>query len=114
MSYICLDCGEIFDEPHTYSENVGEFWGTPAYEDFTECPSCGGGFIEMTSEMEDVYEIAYNAGKKFVEGKASGRIKLIKEYVDYKDMTSEQLMKLIEEAIDAKDFTKVVWKYRNK
>ncbi len=49
MKYYCTSCGEIFDEPETYSECIGEFWGAPAYQDFAECPYCGGEFEETES-----------------------------------------------------------------
>ena len=38
--YICEDCGKVFDEPKTYEECMGEFWGAPAYETFAICPFC--------------------------------------------------------------------------
>lgn len=38
--YKCNDCGAEFDEPESYSECVGEFWGMPAYEEFGQCPMC--------------------------------------------------------------------------
>lgn len=44
----CYDCGEIFseDEADTKSENVGEFWGAPAYMDYNACPRCGSTEID--------------------------------------------------------------------
>lgn len=39
-TYKCNDCGAEFDEPETYSEYMGEFWGFPAYEEFGRCPVC--------------------------------------------------------------------------
>lgn len=47
MSYKCLDCGEVFDEPKKWKEYRGEFWGTPAYEEMVGCPHCEGDFGEM-------------------------------------------------------------------
>ena len=49
MSYYCTQCGRVFDEPEFYEECVGEFWGAPAYQSFSECPYCGGGFEEAES-----------------------------------------------------------------
>lgn len=46
--YKCNDCGAMFDEPATYRECVGEFWGTPAFEEFGSCPVC---------ESEDYEEV---------------------------------------------------------
>lgn len=50
MAYKCKECGYVFgeDETKTYSENVGDFWGVPAYEDYSVCPMCGGDFEEST------------------------------------------------------------------
>ena len=41
VMYKCFDCLETFDEPLEYSEHIGEFWGSPAYETFCACPYCG-------------------------------------------------------------------------
>lgn len=49
----CNDCGRKFDEPATYSECVGEFWGTPAYENWAICPYCKSDEIEEYDEKED-------------------------------------------------------------
>lgn len=44
----CNDCKEMFDTPEIRSENMGEFWGTPAYEQYGVCPICGSDdFDEM-------------------------------------------------------------------
>lgn len=42
--YKCNECGHIFEdgEFYTKSEYMGECWGTPAYDTFLYCPSCGG------------------------------------------------------------------------
>ena len=48
--YKCYDCGEEFDEPATRRELVGEFWGTPAYDNFDCCPRC------RSDEIEEVFE----------------------------------------------------------
>lgn len=42
--YICLKCGEVFDEPDIEKEYpVPEF---PEYEEWTVCPWCGGDYEE--------------------------------------------------------------------
>ena len=38
--YKCNECGEEFDEPVSYPECVGEYWGAPAYQSFYMCPCC--------------------------------------------------------------------------
>ena len=42
--YKCNDCGHIFEDGEfiVKSEYVGECWGTPAYDERSYCPSCGG------------------------------------------------------------------------
>ena len=43
--YVCLECGEIFDEPDTWSEYhpYGEGY---AEELWSGCPSCNGAYVE--------------------------------------------------------------------
>ena len=38
--YICLDCGETFEEPKRYTETHG--LDSPPYEEWNVCPYCGG------------------------------------------------------------------------
>ena len=42
--YKCNDCGHIFEDGEfvVKSEYMGECWGTPSYDTFHYCPSCGG------------------------------------------------------------------------
>lgn len=48
MSYICLDCGNIFEdgEQVTRTERIGEYWGTPCSQSVCGCPVCGGEYEE--------------------------------------------------------------------
>jgi DNA-directed RNA polymerase subunit RPC12/RpoP len=46
MAYKCLDCGKVFEDYAKWEENVGEFWGTAAYETVYGCPHCKGEFEE--------------------------------------------------------------------
>ena len=50
MSYICLDCGNIFEEGKqiTFQENMGEHFGEKVYKKITGCPICGGEYEEST------------------------------------------------------------------
>ena len=41
---ICLDCGCVFDEPKHWIETHG--LGSPPYEEWDGCPSCGGAYAE--------------------------------------------------------------------
>ena len=47
----CYDCGEVFreEDADTVSENVGEFWGAPAYMNYNACPRC------RSTDLEEVY-----------------------------------------------------------
>lgn len=40
--YICLECGELFEEPKHYVETHN--LDTPPYEEWTGCPRCGGAY----------------------------------------------------------------------
>ena len=50
--FICLDCGEIFEEPRKVRESRGEFWGAPCYEEWWGCPHCSGAYEEYSEEYE--------------------------------------------------------------
>lgn len=52
----CDKCGRTFDEEDTITkrENMGEFWGAPAYESIACCPFCGCDSLdEVEEEKED-------------------------------------------------------------
>lgn len=51
MKYICKDCESTFDESEIayQREYMGEFWGTPAYEELAVCPYCSSDEIEEIS-----------------------------------------------------------------
>lgn len=51
-NYKCNDCEREFDEPESYEEYMGEFWGSPAYETFYYCPFCGSDDYEEVSDEE--------------------------------------------------------------
>lgn len=53
--YKCCECGLVFneDEADTRHDLVGEFWGAPAYMDFTICPKCGSDELEEYIEGEE-------------------------------------------------------------
>lgn len=56
--YRCTHCKHLFEEPEvrSYTECVGEFWGTPAYDTFTDehCPDCG------SDDFEEVHSTCWN------------------------------------------------------
>jgi hypothetical protein len=51
MTYICLDCGHIFEEGEEarWSESRGEFWGVASYENMSGCPKCKGNYAKASS-----------------------------------------------------------------
>lgn len=52
MEYICEECGERFEEPHTYEERHGFTHGP--FERWSVCPYCGDpGYRELTYDEED-------------------------------------------------------------
>ena len=42
--YLCVNCGELFEEPVQYVETHG--FSSPPYETFYGCPSCCEPFVE--------------------------------------------------------------------
>ena len=46
--YICTQCNHIFEEGEEkiIRENHGEYFGFPAYEEYSICPVCGGQYDE--------------------------------------------------------------------
>ena len=58
LKYKCGNCGLVFneDEAGTRHENIGEFWGSPAYKDFVICPECRSDEIGEFEEGEDEEE----------------------------------------------------------
>ena len=48
--YKCLECGNLFEEGEeaTWSENRGEFWGSPCSESVSGCPICKGEYEKTT------------------------------------------------------------------
>ena len=51
--YKCAECGFIFEEPSTWTEDRGEWFGFPARETMSGCPKCHGGYDEIIEEDED-------------------------------------------------------------
>ena len=48
--YKCLECGNLFEEGEQkrMRECVGEYWGSPAYQEYAVCPCCGGSYEEIS------------------------------------------------------------------
>ena len=47
--YYCQNCGAEFERPERRREDVGEYMGRTAYEDFDACPNCGSEESAYTS-----------------------------------------------------------------
>lgn len=45
--YICLECGNIFEEGEEWNESRGEFWGSSCFESVSGCPICKGAYEEV-------------------------------------------------------------------
>ena len=54
MRIYCPDCERYFDssEIHYRRECMGEFWGSPAYDEFPECPYCHGDDLVTEDDMD--------------------------------------------------------------
>ncbi len=51
---ICKNCGAVIDENElkSVSEEVGEYWGSPAYATYSVCPCCDCEDLEEATECE--------------------------------------------------------------
>lgn len=54
----CCDCDKEFteDEAEYRSENIGEFWGAPAYTNVLICPFCGSDEVDNFSDCGETEE----------------------------------------------------------
>lgn len=74
--YICTECGETFEEPHSYTESYGQTLYC--------CPVCGGGYVEA--------EFCHDCGRAFEKGDTDGLIagkyckECLMDYIDYKSV----------------------------
>lgn len=53
----CCECGCIFEEPKSWQESRGEFWGIPCSETMYGCPNCEGDFEEVDADDNDDEEL---------------------------------------------------------
>lgn len=98
--YIC-ECGEIFDEPKSRTEVIGEYQGAPAWDNFGVCPCCDSeeftevNFCPITGEYkpatEEYNEMAVNWGDNefypsiigFIKEKWGCGFKEAKEFLEH-------------------------------
>lgn len=52
---ICCRCKHVFDEEYAdkRQEYVGEFWGSPAYDETLICPECGCDELDEFEKPEE-------------------------------------------------------------
>lgn len=113
--YICMNCGAILDKPQHYSENIGEFWGAPAYDEFDVCPNCGEGSVrELSEDDQELYQMAFDTGLKSGKSVVDTRLKLLDEYIDCSKLTGEQVKMIYKEILHGKVITELVRQYHNK
>lgn len=100
--YRCNRCGTEFEEPATKQESRGEFWGTPAYEEFSICPCC---------KSDDFEEIVTKADVDKVDMDFSTAISILDELrIDEADDYCEgdtdtlELLKALDMAIEALEY----------
>ena len=51
--YKCSCCGNTFEEPYEYTECMGEFWGSKAYDTFSVSPCCGEYYTEVSEDDDE-------------------------------------------------------------
>ena len=44
--FVCLCCGNTFEEPKRWAEDRGECFGFPSYEQMSDSPCCEDGYAE--------------------------------------------------------------------
>ena len=52
--YRCIECDAEFDEPISWQEGRGEFWGDPCWETVWGCPICKGEFMTEEEYKRDI------------------------------------------------------------
>lgn len=50
--FVCLECGEMFEEPLILYDNLGEFWGAPAQDAYGACPNCKSDQIDEADKCD--------------------------------------------------------------
>ena len=58
--YKCHDCGETFASPKTVKVCLGEYAGTPALNEETECPICGSDDFDAAELCESCGEYLFS------------------------------------------------------
>ena len=90
--YKCCDCGREFDELCKKTELIGEYLGTPAYEEYNACPYCES---DETTELDrcacggykSITENYCNDCENFVNSVVNDFIDSVQQYlhISYKD-----------------------------
>jgi hypothetical protein len=111
--YICLDCGEIFEEPETWEESYpyGEGY---AYQTFSCCPHCEGSYEEAEVckdcgeyfAPDDLYDGMCNECREWIRKEVATLIAkhFPKSYFDnFPDDTFDNIWEDIENAYNTKE-----------
>jgi hypothetical protein len=96
MSYCCCNCGEIFAEPATWSEDGQTFSGSPccfdSYDPVDECESCGNEFVRNEYGVcRDCLSKALERFKEHLETYTDGEIAMLERVIDGIGLEPKQL-----------------------
>lgn len=70
--FVCLECGEVFENVAIWHEDRGEYFGFPSYEECCGSPCCHGDYVE-THKCDECEEwicgkyIKTDSGKRVCE-----------------------------------------------
>ena len=94
--YKCLECGNLFEEGEQkrMRECVGEYWGSPAYQEYAVCPCCGGSYEEISPcKLCGGYE-SLESGEQYCE---NCKIEVAKRFDALLEEFSEEEREILDE-----------------
>lgn len=101
--YRCEECGHLFEEGEQehISECVGEYWGSPAYQEYDVCPCCGGSYETISPcKICGGYE-NLESGEKYCE---NCKIEVEKRFEALMEEFSEEEREILNELYDGREF----------
>lgn len=102
--YYCQNCGAEFELPERRREDVGEYMGRTAYEDFYVCPSCGSDDVdemmkcEICEEYVPAHKMAAGVTRDVCE-ECCRELETVAAAVLYKELSAEDY-EIISEWLD--------------
>lgn len=92
--FCCNECGHLFEEGEqsTWKENVGEYGGSPYYEEMSGCPLCKG-------DYEEVFECkicgSYNCkkGESFCQDCKTNTLKKFQTFLNEFDENEKEILR---------------------